>query len=97
MGLGLKDGILHTAAFHRKETNKLLLPNNHCHPGFITVLAAYVNHHKITEDDCTLPSPEYMRAINLQGALWGEDQYRQERVNVGRNYSLVTEIGRAHV
>lgn len=92
MGLGLKDGILHTAAFHQKETNMLHLPNNHCHPGFITVLAAYVNHHKITEDDCTLPSPDYMRAINLQGALWGEDQYQQERVNVGRNYSLVTAL-----
>jgi hypothetical protein len=38
MGLGLKDGILHTAAFHNKDTNELLLPNNHCHPGFITVL-----------------------------------------------------------
>ena len=26
MGLGLKDGILHTAAFHNKDTNELLLP-----------------------------------------------------------------------
>ena len=33
-----------------------------------------------------------MRAINLHGALWGEDQYQQERVNVGRNYSLVTAL-----
>lgn len=60
--------------------------------GFITVLAAYVNHHKITEDNCVLSCHGYMRAINLHGALWGEDQYQQERVNVGRNYSLVTAL-----
>ncbi|MCF3290987.1 hypothetical protein L1027_25035, partial [Escherichia coli] len=72
--------------------NELQLPNNHWHPGFITVLAAYVNHHKITEDNCVLSCPGYMRAINLHGALWGEDQYQQERVNVGRNYSLVTAL-----
>lgn len=29
MGLGLKDAIVHTAAFHQKETNELQLPNNH--------------------------------------------------------------------
>ncbi|WP_230852450.1 hypothetical protein [Enterobacter asburiae] len=92
MGLGLKDAIVHTAAFHQKDENKLLLPNNHWHPGFITVLAAYVNHHRIAEENCTLSSPDYMRAINLQGALWGQDQYQQERVNVGKNYSLVTAL-----
>lgn len=92
MGLGLKDGILHTADFHQKDTNQLLLPNSHCHPGFITVLAAYVNHHKIREENCKLPHPDYMRAINLQGALWGKDQYQQERVNVGKHYSLVTAL-----
>ncbi|HCT7709182.1 TPA: hypothetical protein OT801_003275 [Morganella morganii] len=92
MGLGLKDAILHTAAFHNRETNQLSLPKSHWHPGFITVLAAYVNHHEITEENCTLSNPDYMRAINLQGALWGEDQYQQERVNVGRNYSLVTAL-----
>lgn len=92
MGLGLKDAIVHTAAFHKKETNELFLPNNYWHPGFITVLAAYVNHHKIAEENCSLSSPGYMQAINLQGALWGVDRYKQERVNVGRHYSLVTAL-----
>lgn len=92
MGLGLKDGILHTAAFYNKDTNELLLPNNHCHPGFITVLAAYINHHRITEENCSLPGRDYMSAINLHGALWGTDRYQQERVNVGRHYSLVTAL-----
>ncbi len=92
MGLELKDAFVHTAAFQNNVANTLLLPNNHWHPGFITVLAAYVNHHGIAEENCQLSSPDYMRAINLQGALWGTDQYQQERVNVGLNYSLVTAL-----
>jgi hypothetical protein len=56
-GLGLKDAIVHTAAFHQKDENKLLLPNNHWHPGFITVLAAYVNHHRIATRKLYLIQP----------------------------------------
>ncbi|MDE4625874.1 hypothetical protein [Klebsiella pneumoniae] len=92
MGLGLKDAIEQTAEHHQRDTNKLSLPDNYWHPGFITVLAAYVNHHRITENNCTFTRPGYMQAINMHGALWGEDQYQQERLRVGTNYSLVTAL-----
>ncbi|HHR6224336.1 TPA: hypothetical protein ACS724_002850 [Providencia alcalifaciens] len=94
MGWDLKDAIRYTAAFHDKKTNKLHLQKNHYHPGFITVLAAYINHHGIAKEDCLLPesNSSYMSAVNFQGALWGEDSCSQERINVGRNYSLVTAL-----
>ena len=92
MGLGLKDGIQRIAAFHNKALNKLELPNDHCHPGYIAVLAAYINHNRIPEEHCSLPGEGYMQAIGMPMALWGEDRYGQGRVNVGRNYSLVTAL-----
>lgn len=92
MGLGLKDAIRYVNVFHEKNTNKLNLFRGHWYPGFISVLAAYINYHRITEENCDLPNLEYMQAINLHGALWGTDQYPQERINVGTNYSLVTAL-----
>lgn len=92
MGLGLKDGIQRMAAFHNRETNNLSLPNDHCYPGYIAVLAAYVNHHGIPESNCDLPGDGYLNAIGLHKALWGEDRYEQGRINVGTNYSLVTAL-----
>ena len=35
MGLGLKDAIEQTAEHHQRDTNKLSLPDNYWHPGFI--------------------------------------------------------------
>ncbi|MGV3878010.1 hypothetical protein ACV8SQ_09615 [Citrobacter freundii] len=92
MGFGLKDGIHRIAIFHDRGEGKLLLPNDHCHPGYIAVLAAYINHNKLSEDACNLPGAGYMNAIGLHKAVWGEDRYDQKRVNVGTNYSLVTAL-----
>lgn len=92
MGFGLKDGVQRIAAFHNKELNKLELPADHCSPGYIAVLAAYINHCRIPEENCELPGEGYMKAIGMHKALWGTDRYEQERVNVGRNYSLVTAL-----
>ncbi|QIP91218.1 hypothetical protein [Serratia fonticola] len=92
MGLSLKDGITEVVAFHDKENNQLKLPNSHRYPGSIAVLAAYINHHKIKEVNCDLPGDGYMQAIGMPMALWGEDRYVQDRINVGTNYSLVTAL-----
>ncbi|UCQ55697.1 hypothetical protein DCF75_07645 [Edwardsiella tarda] len=92
MGLGLRDGIQRITAFHDRQNNKLHLPKDHCYPGYIAVLAAYVNHHNILETDCNLPGDGYLNAIGLHQALWGEDRYDQERINLGTNYSLVTAL-----
>lgn len=92
MGLGLKEAIHYTAVFHDKKTNALNLPENHYQPGFIAVLAAYINHHKIKEDQFSLAESGYLKAINIHEALWGQDRYTQERVNVATNYSLVTAL-----
>lgn len=87
------DGISHIATCHQKETNQLFLPKKYLYrPGFITVLAAYINHHRIMKDDCIFPCPNYMHAINLQEALWGKDQYSKTRVNDDKNYSPVTAL-----
>ncbi|MFW0767234.1 hypothetical protein ACN0IV_15505 [Trabulsiella odontotermitis] len=92
MGFGLQDGIHRIAAFHNHGEGKLHLPNDHCYPGYIVVLAAYINHNKLSEDDCTLPGDGYMNAIGLHKAVWGQDRYEQKRVHVGKNYSLVTAL-----
>ncbi|HID8167779.1 hypothetical protein ACQKEC_14420 [Serratia marcescens] len=92
MGLGLKDGIVEAIAFYDKKDNKLNLPNSHRHPGSIAVLAAFINHHKIKEEDCGFHGDGYMQAIGMPMALWGEDRYVQDRINVGTNYSLVTAL-----
>lgn len=92
MGLGLKDGIQEIARLHNRGENKIHLPDAHRHPGYIAVLAAYINHHGIQERDCGFPVGDYFKAIGLPMALWGEDRYEQGRVNVGTNYSLVTAL-----
>ncbi|NEK83097.1 MAG: hypothetical protein G3W58_18020 [Pantoea ananatis] len=92
MGLGLKDAIQRTSAFHDRNLNRLELPNDHCEPGYVAVLAAYINQHRIPEENCPLPGVGYMHAIGMHKALWGQDKYEQERINVGRNYSLVTAL-----
>lgn len=92
MGLGLKEAIRYTAVFHDKKTNALQLPENHYQPGFIAVLAAYINHHKITEPQFSLAESDYLKAINIHEALWGQDRYTRERINVAKHYSLVTAL-----
>lgn len=92
MGLGLKDGIETIPAFHDSEFHELDIPQSHFHPGYLTVLAAYINHHRLQERSCTLPNDDYLQAVGLHAALWGEDRYGAARRNVGVNYSMVTPL-----
>ncbi|WP_127958763.1 hypothetical protein [Serratia microhaemolytica] len=92
MALALKHAILQTAQWQERKQDKITFANEYYRPGYITVLAAYVNHHGIRQEDCSLPNNDYMSAINLFGAIWGEDNYTKKRLNVGENYSLVTPL-----
>jgi len=93
MGLSLIDGIQQIPAFHSKQTGRLAIPSKfHLHPGGMAVLAAYINQHNLEQGQCCLPNEGYMQAVGLYGALWGNDSYGQERVNVGVNYSMVTPL-----
>lgn len=93
MGLNLKDGMETITAFHDKEYRELDIPHgNFFHPGYLVVLAAYINHHQLMQRDCALPHVEYLKSVGLHRAVWGGNADNRNRVNVGRNYSLVTAL-----
>lgn len=92
MGLNLKDGMETITVFHDKEFRELDIPQqNFIHPGYLVILAAYINHHRLEERNCFLPHDDYLQAVGLHAALWGREDVRQRR-NVGKNYSLVTAL-----
>lgn len=92
MGYGLKEGIVLVPACHDKEYRALDIPQGHIYPGCMVVLAAYINHHRIAQRNCTLPNEGYLQAVGLHFSLWGRDDHHQYRTNVGRNYSMVTAL-----
>lgn len=92
MGYGLKEGIVMIPACHDKEYQELDIPKGHFHPGCMVILAAYINHHRITERNCLLPNEGYLQAVGLHYSLWGRDGHQHARTNVGRNYSMVTAL-----
>ncbi|KAA5845942.1 hypothetical protein F2A37_10170 [Pseudomonas chlororaphis] len=72
-----------------------LLPDDYYSPGFITVLASYLNHKGVRQDSVAYASEEnrgYLAAVGLSKALWGVDDYKFERKNAGINYSPLTPL-----
>lgn len=81
----------HYGALERSDVH--LLPKGYYAPGFITVLASYLNHKGVKPEALTYACEDnrgYLAAVGLSKALWGIDDYKYERKNAGINYSPLT-------
>lgn len=92
MRLNLVDGISNVPQFHEASCNKFTHPEAEFTPGYLVVMAAHINLHRIEESNCSMPHDGYLKAIAWHKALWGQDRYKKERKNFGQNYSLVTPL-----
>ncbi|EDX0374125.1 hypothetical protein GTL21_004906 [Salmonella enterica] len=93
MEFSLINGIQEISGFHNKESGYLNIPDStHIRPGGMVILAAYINQNHIGSEKCIFPKKGYMEAIGFYSALWGVESYEYKRVNVGKNYSLLTPL-----
>lgn len=92
MRLDLLEGMRWIPEFHNFDTNSFDHPNAEFAPGYLVVMAAHINRHKIEESKCSVPHNDYLKAIAWHKALWGQDRYRKDRRNCGHNYSLMTPL-----
>ncbi|ASD87214.1 hypothetical protein EXB91_24745 [Salmonella enterica subsp. enterica serovar Florida] len=98
MEFSLIDGIQEISGFHSMETGYLSIPpSTHLRPGGMVVLAAYINKHHIQQEKCIFPNKGYMGTIGFYSALWGNENCGQKRINVGKNYSLLTPLTSAEM
>ncbi|WP_156886094.1 hypothetical protein [Pseudomonas sp. CFII68] len=78
-----------------KPTDEHCIPRGYYSPGFIAVLAAYLNHKGVRGDALTYACEQnqgYLAAVGLSRALWGVDDYQYERKNAGVNYAPLTPL-----
>lgn len=92
MRLNLLDGIRGVSQCHKIDNNTFNHPEAEFAPGYLVVMAAHINLHRIEEHNCSIPHDDYLKAIAWHKALWGKDRYRKERKNYGHNYSLMTPL-----
>lgn len=66
-------------------------------PSFFVVLAATLNDRAVDFQSFSVDASNsgYFSAIGLSKALWGVDDYTNNRTNLGSNYSLVTRLDSA--
>ncbi|MCU1751607.1 hypothetical protein [Pseudomonas sp. 6D_7.1_Bac1] len=72
-----------------------VIPRGYYSPGFIAVLAAYLNHKGVKPESLTYACEQnqgYLAAVGLSKALWGIDDYQFERRNAGVNYAPLTPL-----
>lgn len=91
----LIDGIRNISSYHNADNGTFRHPDAEFTPGYLVVMAAHLNHHRIEEHNCSIPNDGYLKAIAWHKALWGVDRYTKERKNHGQNYSLVTPLSSA--
>lgn len=92
MRLNLIHGICRVPQYHEIVHNMFNHPEAEFAPGYLVVMAAHINRHRIKEQNCSIPHDDYLKAIAWHKALWGQDRYRRDRKNCGHNYSLMTPL-----
>ncbi|MDE9464427.1 hypothetical protein [Xenorhabdus bovienii] len=88
----LIDAIENVPNYLNEQDGTLSHPGVTYAPGYLVVMAAFINHQRISENKCTLPQRNYLQAIGWNYALWGNDSYSNRRINIGRNYTLMTPL-----
>ncbi len=94
MGKGLLCALNELSTHHDTEYNYFHLPKDFYHPGYLVAMAAYLHLHRVEKRgfDCHPEIAGYLDAMAMSSALWGSDGYSQQRVNEGRNYSVITPL-----
>lgn len=71
------------------------LPYGYYTPGFVAVLAAFLRHNRLPKEAFSCHHEKhdgYLKALALSKAVWGTDDYKQRRINVGNTYAPITHV-----
>ncbi len=91
---GLLQALIGLEGLYEEQFNAIHLTSEFFNPGYLVALAAFARSRGIEKRGFHIPSDRqgYFSAIGIPLALWGDDDYGNERVNAGRNYSPMTHL-----